>query len=273
MWRCRFGICWCASSERRATPAAERTAEARRAERYAELDPASLRNTLARFGLLGMQACSPSELAAASAAHDVIAPSDVLASLRARPRAVPTDPSAVLAADAARAAELEAIRKVAESLPRPDIDNMTPFLPLEDPDAAGGAGTALGVLRPSLRGVLERLPSARSYNGPIIDAEIVVRLLLATRIPPHVRLDTLDAFTPAAAREVALSSAAAATLKRKQPPGSAANAIGGGGGGGGGGVGGGVGGDDDVPFGGTHTVSTSTDIFRARRADKVRRGI
>jgi hypothetical protein len=106
--------------------------------------------------------------------------------------------------------------------------------------------------------VLERLPSARSYNGPIIEAEIVVRLLLAARIPPHVRLDTLDAFIPAAARDVALSNAAAATLKRKQPPG-------------GGGAGGG---DDDAFGGGTQTgANASTDIFRARRADKVRRGI
>jgi tetratricopeptide (TPR) repeat protein len=204
--------------------AAERTAETRRAERYAELDPGTLRSALARYGLLGLQACTPAELAAASAAHDVVAPNDVLVSLRARPRVAPTDPAAVQAADAARAAELEAIRKVAESLPRPDIDNMTPFLPLEDPDAAGGAGTALGALRPSLRGVLERLPSARSYNGPVIEADIVVRLLLAARIPPHVRLDVLDAFIPAAARDVALSSAAAATLKRKQAPGGVTQA-------------------------------------------------
>jgi cleavage stimulation factor subunit 3 len=224
--------------------AAERAVENRRAECYAELEPLALRSAMARFSLLDLQACSPSEMAAAAVAHEIVAPSDVLSSLRARPRTTSAGAEPLSsAAAAARAAELEAARKAAEALPRPDLDNMTPFLPLEDPDAAGGAGTALGVLRPSLRGVLERLPSARAYDGPVIDAEIVVRMLLAIKIPPHVRLDALDVFMPAAARDAAPSG-----VKRKTPSGGTEEPV-------------------------NTSAASSTDIFRARRADKVRRGV
>jgi hypothetical protein len=70
-----------------------------------------------------------------------------------------------------------------------------------------------------------------------------VRMLLAIKIPPHVRLDALDVFMPAAARDAAPSG-----VKRKTPSGGAEEPV-------------------------NTSAASSTDIFRARRADKVRRGV
>ena len=143
----------------------------------------------------------------------------------------------------AREAELEAARKLAAALPRPDLDVMEPFVPLEDPDAGAGAGHALGALLPPLRGILERLPPAREYDGAVVAPHIIMHLLRHAQLPPHARLDRLAPFVPAAARADALG-----TRKRKAVAGAAAAAA--------------VAGT----LSGTGTAAaTPTDIFRLRR--------
>jgi cleavage stimulation factor subunit 3 len=125
--------------------AAERTAETRRAERYAELDPsvvaqrARALRSARHAGVLAVGAGGWRARRTMSSRPTTCSRRCV----RDRAPRPPTQPQCKRPRPM-RAAELEAIRKAAESLPRPDIDSMTPFLPLEDPDAAGGAGTALG---------------------------------------------------------------------------------------------------------------------------------